>query len=258
MANFIRTTFIFIVLLFNFCVFNGYAEVITLRADEWCPYNCQPNANQRGFMIELAEIVFKKAGHTIDYQIMPWARAIQDTRKGKVNAIVGAGKEDAPDFIFPENEQGQMISAFYVKKEESWRYNNMESLKDKILGVINDYSYNTEIDKYIKENKKNDKLIQVASGNDALTTNVKKLLAGRIHVLVEDRNVMAQYIKTNSQDNAIQEAGTSGSDTLYFAFSPANTNSAAYAKLLSDGVVELRKSGELKIILEKYGLKDWK
>ena len=58
---------------------NVWADVITLRADEWCPYNCQPKSQNPGFIIEIAETVFKKAGHTIDYQVMPWARPRSET-----------------------------------------------------------------------------------------------------------------------------------------------------------------------------------
>lgn len=42
------------------------------------------------------------------------------------------------------------------------------------------------------------------------------------------------------------------------AFSPALPQSEKYAEILSAGIAELRKSGELKQILSKYGLEDWK
>jgi len=32
----------------------------------------------------------------------------------------------------------------------------------------------------------------------------------------------------------------------------------AIAKMLSNGIIDLRKSGELKKILDRYGVKDWK
>lgn len=241
-----------------FSLGSGWADVITLRADEWCPYNCEPNSAEPGFMIEIAQAIFKKAGHSVEYDVMPWARAIQDTRKGKFNGIIGAGKEDAPDFVFPEVELAEMTGAFYVKQGTAWTYAGLESLKDKTLGVIKDYSYSEDIDGYIEENGKNSKLVQVASGDSALDSNVKKLLSGRIDVLIEDSNVMGLYIKSNKQENALQSAGKLSPDDLFIAFSPSLPKSNEYAKILSDGIVAMRMSGELAAILDKYGLKDWK
>lgn len=247
--------------LFLFIVISStdsWADVITLRADEWCPYNCQPNSNEPGFMVEIAEVIFKKAGHTVEYDIMPWSRAIEDARQGKINGIIAAGKDDAPDFIFPEIEQAKMYGAFYVKKGDSWQYKGLDSLKVKVLGVIKDYTYIPEIDKYINDNQKNRKLIQVASGDTALDSSIKKLLAGRIGVVIEDSNVMSQYIKKNLGADQLQVAGQLPPDDLYIAFSPSNPKSKEYAKMISEGIAELRKSGKITEILNKYGLKDWK
>lgn len=136
-------------------------DVITIRADEWCPYNCEPHSDAPGFMVEIAIRIFEEKGHTVDYAIMPWARAIQDTRKGKYNAIIGAGKEDAPDFVYPDIEQAQMVNVFYVKAGVPWTYQGVASFAGKVLGVIKDYTYIEEIDTYINENTKNSKQVQI-------------------------------------------------------------------------------------------------
>lgn len=49
----------------------AYADVITLVADEWCPYNCTPDTDHPGFMIEIAQYAFEHAGHTIVYTTIP-------------------------------------------------------------------------------------------------------------------------------------------------------------------------------------------
>ncbi|MBF0239229.1 MAG: transporter substrate-binding domain-containing protein [SAR324 cluster bacterium] len=235
-----------------------YADTISLRADEWCPYNCSPESAKPGFMIEIAKAIFTGAGHQLDYQIQPWARAIEDTRSGKFNGIIGASRGDAEDFIFPENEQGSQTMSFFVKKGDSWTYSNLDSLKNRVLGVIKDYAYSDELDQYIETNAKNSKAVQVASGENALEINVKKILGGRIQVILEDPNVIAEYLENSNQQGALEAAGSLEKDNLYIAFGPQNPKSAQYAKLLSDGMNSLRKSGELKKILSKYGIKDWK
>jgi len=44
----------------------------------------------------------------------------------------------------------------------------------------------------------------------------------------------------------------------YIAFGPTNPRAHELARLWDEGVRRLRKNGELKRILDRYGIKDWK
>ena len=37
------------------------AETVTLRADVWCPFNCEPDAASPGYMIEIAKAALEPA-----------------------------------------------------------------------------------------------------------------------------------------------------------------------------------------------------
>lgn len=237
-------------------------DEISIRADEWMPHNGIPGSDKPGYMIEIAQVIFGKKGHTVDYAIFPWNRAVKQARKGKINAVVGAFKTDTPDFIFPDMEQGVSKLAFFVKKGTEWKYTGVDSFKSIILGVIDAYSYGEEIDKYVKDNEESEKLT-VIFGEEALEQSVKMLLSDRITVFVEDAAVMQHYLnKINNQEIVL--AGLVGSeeytpdDYIYISFSPKNPKSKEYAKILSDGMKELRASGELEAILKKYGFSDWR
>ncbi|MCP4179692.1 MAG: hypothetical protein GY756_18185 [bacterium] len=55
------------------------------------------------------------------------------------------------------------------------------------------------------------------------------------------------------------EAGSlAAQNQIVIGFSLLNPKSNHYIKILSEGIDELRKSGELEIILAAYGLADWK
>ena len=234
------------------------AATISIVADEWCPYNCEPGSDKPGYMIEIAQKVLGEAGHTIDYRNMPWSRAIEESRKGNFNAIVGAAEGDAPDFVFPKNSMGTSSNVFVVSKGSTWRYTDMSSLDAVSLGSIRDYSYGDELDAYLTEHEKDAKRVQIASGDTALDTNIKKLKAGRIGAAVEDRNVVEYYLAGSGQQAAVEIAGDLGEDPLFIAFSPTLDGAAEYANLLSAGVERMRASGELATLLKKYGLQDWK
>lgn len=238
-------------------VLNSQAETISVRADTWCPYNCTPNSSKPGYMIEILQQTLGKKGHTIEYLEMNWARAITDARAGKFNAIVGASKTDAPDFVFPESSQGNNASCFYVLPKTNWKYTDLTSLESATVGVVRDYSYDDgEFDKYIKLNQKNSKRVDVISGDDPLSRNINKLASGRITTLVEAESVVQYHQANNTKVTPITKAGCLKNVPVYIAFSPVNPQSKAYAQIVSEGMVELRKSGALKKILAKYGLKD--
>jgi polar amino acid transport system substrate-binding protein len=233
------------------------AATITIVADEWCPYNCEPGDEKPGYMIEIAQRALAAAGHDVEYRTMPWSRAIEEARRGRFDAIVGAAHGDAPDFVFPEHRMGVSANVFLVKRGNPWRFDGLDSLQQVSLGTIRDYSYGDPLDEYIAGNERDETRIQIVSGGTALDTNMRKLLAGRIDVLVEDRNVVEHALAGSELADAFEIAGDLGEDDLFVAFSPAAEASDDYARLIDEGMQRLRASGELAAILRKYGVKDW-
>jgi polar amino acid transport system substrate-binding protein len=235
------------------------ADVISLRADAWCPYNCAPDAPQPGYMIEIARKVFEPAGHQIDYQLLNWARALEEARAGKINGVVGAAKGDASDLVFPDEALGSSAYAFATVKTDTWNYSGPESLHHKVLGVIRNYSYGKTIDQYVEANMNDPGRVQVTSGDKPLELNLRKLQSGRLGAVCDGQAVLKYNISRLGLEGDLRMAGTdTEADPIYIAFAPSNPVSKQYAELLSKGIVALRASGELKAILDKYGLSDWK
>lgn len=232
------------------------AETISIRADTWCPYNCVPG-DKPGYMIELARGAFGQ-GYTIDYQTLNWARAIAETREQKFVAIVGAAKNDAEDFVFPDTPLGLSRSCFYTKTGSPWKYKDLGSLEGNAIGVIKDYTYGDEIDGYVKKHEKDAKRIDVVSGDNPLDINIKKLKAGRITAFIEDEAVMTYTLDSKKMSGEMQQAGCVKETPLFIAFGPKNPKAKEYAKVLGDYVAKSRKDGSLGKLLAKYGLKDWK
>lgn len=237
------------------------AETIVIAADNWCPYNCDPQKSDRpGFMLEIAKKAFAKHNINVEYTVLPWTEAISQTRTGKYGAIVGAAYSDAPDFIFPDVPQGFVQNVFYVKKGDVWRFKDVDSLKEILLAVIADYAYNTLLNGYIEEQKNNKFRIKIATGDDPLGDNISKLIEGRVGAVVDAQAVMDYYVSKNNLVGQLEEAGRltpSQQDNIYIAFAPHNPKSASYAKILSDEMKAMRASGELAKILSAYSLKDW-
>lgn len=232
------------------------ADTLTIIADPWCPYNCEPNSDLPGYGIEIAEYAFGKAGHTVVYQNINWARAIKDTKVGKYNALISAYKDDAPGFIFPEEEFGIAKVGIFILKSKNWSYRGLASLKQlSQIGIINGYAYGEAPMNFISQNPS---IFDLSSGNNALELNIKKLELGRLNGVFEDPNVfMMTAARLGVQDKVRLAGEVNDGDKLYFAFSPALNKSQEYADILSSGIKELIKTGNIHTLLNKYGLKYW-
>lgn len=231
------------------------ADTISLRADSWCPYNCEPGSDYEGYLIEIAREVLVKKGHQVDYQLLNWARSIKETKEGKFNAIVGAYKEDAPDFIFPDATFTTSTQKIYTLAGSAWSYSGPKSLKGQKIGVVKDYSYDDTTDAFIKA--KNPAFV-VLSGDDVQQKMVLLLQKKRLTAVYEDPAVMVQTLKKlKVSPEAVRQANDFANKVaaVYIAFSPANPKSREYAEILAQGFVELQKSGRIDALKKKYSVK---
>ncbi|MDT4835486.1 Bacterial extracellular solute-binding protein [compost metagenome] len=231
------------------------AETLVIAGDIWCPINCEPGSERPGLFVELAREIFGEAGISVDYRLVNWARAIHDTRNGRVDALIGAGVQDAPDFVFTPTAPGVSRMCFYVSPDAKWRYQNLDSLARVRLGSINGYSYGQEIDAYIRIKRNDPARVQVVSGDQALEMNVEKVLLGRIDATIENAWVMDAHLAGSGQRDKLVQAGCRSPDVpIYLAFSPALASSTRHAALFEAGLKRMRETGRLNQLLQRYGL----
>ncbi len=226
-------------------------ETLTVRSDNWMPFNGDPkDTKNAGYIIDVLREIFTPAGITVDYQNLPWARAIKETREGKYNAIIGGIKDDSPDFVFPAESLYKINDGLYTLKTNNWRYTGPASLDQITLGCVFEYAYDDVLMDFIKKNKAK---VQCVGGDDPLDINIKKLQAGRVSVITENPAVMGWRLNEMKLADTIIEAGQVGNaNPMYIAFSPKNPNSKKYAEIFDKGFKALKANGKLNEILKKY------
>lgn len=234
------------------------ADVITLRADEWCPYNCAEGAERPGYAVEIAREVFARAGHAVDYRTEAWPRALAECRKGVVTAVVGAARNEVPDFVFPHQPIAVADTSFVVRKGHRWRYAGPASLAEVKLGGILGYSYDGIMGDYVRAHAGDRARIDLVGGDAALEMNLRKLIAGRIDATMDARPVLAYKLREMGLADQVEFVGSIDPTENFIAFSPVHPKSRDYAAILDSGIVELRASGRLQQILDRYGVPDWK
>ncbi|WP_018693587.1 substrate-binding periplasmic protein [Algicola sagamiensis] len=246
------------VIIFVFLSYSLQADVIQVAVGDWCPYVCNPEREQgrQGYIPELLQQVFEAHQHRIEFKVIPFGRAIQLARTGKIHAHSGLYRSDAPDLIFPSIPQGVSTNYFFLHKDRVWEYRDEASLLQlKDLGLMQDFTYEKEIEIF---RRRHSNRIIFLSGDKPLLRYFQMMAKHRIYAIYEDRWVGNYYLKSLGLKQLIREAGSIGiKNQVFVAFSPKIPESKAYAKILADGINYLRQSGKLKVILDEYGMQDW-
>lgn len=235
------------------------AEVLTIKSDNWMPFNGDPKGKDKGYIIDLVKEIFEPAGITIDYQVYPWVRSLQECEDGTINAVVGAYKEDVEGFVLPSEAVDFTYESYFKLKENKWQYDGIKSLESEKLGYIIDYATEENFLAYIDKNKATPK-VQLVGGDNPLETNIKKLLAGRITILLDNYNVIVYNLKQMQLSDKIIFAGNENKTprAMFIAFSPKHPKSKAYAAMFDKGFKELKTKGRVNEIRKKYSMEPLK
>jgi polar amino acid transport system substrate-binding protein len=225
--------------------------VVSIAApDYWCPYACDLSGSRSGFTVDIVRFALESGGHRVVYQNLPYDRALFEARRGRIDAVLPTFREEAPDVIFPSQAVSLTEYCFYVSEDEPWRYDGLDSLKNRQFVATSGYSYGNDMDAYISENL--DKRVTLIQGNGVSGRLRELVRRKRFDALLDDR-LLFEF----SQDST----GLSNAGCLverhdgYLALSPENPDrSNTIARAFDGGIKDMREDGQLCEILEDYGL----
>jgi len=241
-----------------------------VASDEWCPYICD-DTHLPGFLVEIVTEIAASNGVKVRFALTPLARALDLTKKGKIDILLGLTSQHIDDFQLKKSHLifGGLYNDFYVRASDPWRFKSIIDLEvalknNAILGTINGYEYGDNIGSLLKDNATH---IFSASGNSPLQKQLKMLRLGRLDILLDSRftvqyqlsklvNESSQVKASGTPNSAIIYAGTEGDFTpLFLGFSPLLGKEQL--QLFDNGLMNLRENGRLNKILAKYGVIDW-
>lgn len=169
--------------------------------------------------------------------------------------------------LFPKMEIAQYSHAFYATENNTkiseWEYSGVNSLHELRIAAVQDWSYCDEaLTEYIKGGQL--PTVQKMTGLFPSERNLKKLMLGRVDLWLSNQFVADYLIKKKIQDGDLNEG-----QIVKLQKIPINTDVSVYpifinngkgrrlANIFDDGMKLLRESGELNVILDKYGVSDW-
>lgn len=232
------------------------AETIRIRSDYWFPYNGEPGAAKEGYMIDLLRAAAKSHGDTLDYRLMDWDLALEQTLAGNQDCVVGAIVEDAPQHALSALDWGLSRTVILALHDAPIQVSSLEDLRPLRIGAVAGYAYGDELDAIL--NSEGVRTTRVEASRRAFPLLVMYLVTKKIDVIVEDEAVAtAALYELKLTDRVVVIAGRdSEPDRLHVACT--NNERGRYLIAMFDKyLAEARASGELAKILARYGLTDW-
>lgn len=246
-------------ILLTLVVLNSAGEacaetVLRLASDDWCPYICaEKNEIKNGFLVDLTAKAMASEGYKVEALLRPLNRAMLETTNDKLEGVY------APPIDQRLRQSAPLAysrACFYTRAGDSWTYRGMAAMKQRTIGVIEDYGYDDgPMDAYIAKYHQHPALIELAYGDTAGIKNLQKLLNGRFHVLLEHEAVLEQLSKQADASARIRQAGClEHALPLTIGFSKQDPRSESWVRALQRGVQKLEASGELKALRQHYKL----
>jgi len=222
---------------------HSFAETISIAAeDAWPPFS---GVTGNGYSRRLAEAAFAVSGISLDIQAVPYVRALNMTRGGVVNGCWNVTRQPSTeaDFIFGEIPLFQATASYFYKAGEVRDFQRPDDIPDGTrVAVMNGYEYGEEFE----QNKNRYKLVEVSKQSQMLAL----LLKERVDVAIMFDHVF-EYLKVTEYlgDDKFEKGYSNHISNIYIAFSRQNNNSEKYARLLDEGLLRLKESGEYDRIM---------
>ena len=236
------------------------SQELVVQADRWCPYNCEPESAAPGYIIELLQTIFGPKNVKIRYEIVPWDRALVQTRDGRAGAAIAATQREVTAYglLIGHEPIGYSSDCLYVGANSKLKFNSVADLGSlKSIGIASGYSYSDEIETWLKRPENRGRIV-VQKGENPAAINAKNLALGRLDGVIEDDHVMRHLIAKLGIGNQLALAGCQKQTKIFVAFSPKLKNAQQAVKEFDEGMEALRQNQQLAQILDKYGLSDWK
>lgn len=219
---------------------------VDLAATEWPPfYGADIPGN--GFMTEIIVEAFSRGGYAAEISFLPWKRAFESTRDGKHDGLFTMWYRAERDefFLFSDPLPANELVLF-VKKGDGTTFDGYASLKGKIIGVVRGYAPPPGFEQAG---------LRVSEARDD-EENLRKLLKGRVDMVLTDR-IVAQHILnttfTEEADSLNWLEPPVHVDIQHLVVSKLADNSDVLMVDFNNSLAEMTADGTLDAILRKFG-----
>lgn len=226
------------------------AETLVVATDGFRPAAWLEKDRPTGALCEVLTEAGHRAGVRIEFRFLPWARGLQETRAGRVDAIfpVFRTPERETYLTFPEEELLAERMAWFARAGTAIAFDgDVKALADRRIGIVNQSSYGPRLDASLR----NGDLPDPQAIGDT-TAAVRVLVAGRIDLLPGfDQGIWAEAQGLGLADRIRELAPPIEEVPAFLAFSQARDRSAE-RRALDAALKSMKADGTYQAILARY------
>ncbi|MCP3926332.1 MAG: transporter substrate-binding domain-containing protein [Desulfobacterales bacterium] len=243
-----KITLVLIILFISVTISSAQTKIVTSASDPWPPF-VDPDHPKMGITIEVVTAAFKTQGYILKHKIIPWSRAEQMVKRGKIDILPNTWKTDKrKSYLLYSKPYAYNKIKFIKRKGAGFEYNGLKSLKGKKVGIIRGYGYGDEF-----MNSKHFKRFPVNN----LILNIRKLVAKRIDLTLEDEIVAKNQISKKEPKLLSKIEFTKkyiSSKGLHVTCGLKNPSHRSIIMAFNKGLKKIKSNGTLKKIFKSYGL----
>lgn len=235
--------------------YNSGRTVLVLAGDYRCPYNCAPDDEDKGFLVELAARALYIYGIDIEYRMMPWHQALKKVDSGEIDGIFGISNIEGRNLITTNNPIEMSDRHAFTQSGIDWVFDGINSLRGKRLGITMDYMLGDALDSYFAMTfPARPQAFLIEDSEVSVIESIANLIDGDVDVFIEDRRVVNFYTNKNGLSAYVRDAGKAYRDPMpvNIALSSKLPNARKYIRYLEEGVASLKATGEYDDLREKY------
>ncbi len=203
------------------------------------------------YLLEITDAAFKRAGYEPGYALMPWVRALSGTISGQYDVLLGAyyTEERARSLLYSKPIGSSEVVLLKLKKRDI-SYEKIEDLKPYKIGSIRSSKVSKEFD------AAEETYLQMEYATDS-EPNIKKLLAGRLDLVVEKKARLQYLLDTVFKDYAyLVDYVQPPLERNYYHICVSKKHARA-GKLIEDfnrGLQMIKDDGTFAAILREHGI----
>ncbi|MCE2593669.1 transporter substrate-binding domain-containing protein [Motilimonas cestriensis] len=237
-------------LLTIFFATTSFAQKIDLVTLQYPPYQYESAGEVKGIAVDIVKEAFGRLGIKAEIRVLPWSRAIRYIEQGQADAIFTAFKTpEREKFADYSNEilLWQTISLF-VRSDSTLEFNgDLKTLRGMTVGVVKGVNYGKSWDAAMNEGVFN----SVELSNEG-EQNMRKLLVGRVPIIVSNRFGAYANVNKTAQLNDIRELKPALEHIAsYIAFSKKR-NLALTRDQFDQTLKQMKQDGSYQRIISTY------
>jgi polar amino acid transport system substrate-binding protein len=266
-----RLGFIFVffcLLVANTNVYSAEKKLIIV-GEGFAPFEFTQDGKVVGIDIDIAKYIFNKMNIPVEFRIQPWKRAWYNVETGKADAILSTSLKEKrkPYLLYPQENMWVSEYVFFVMKDKVQP--NFAGYKTAIqqkltIGIINGNSYHPSFwQAFPYKNgatKFHGDLVSVQlneqlDGVNKFEQNLKKLVRGRIDLVIADKTVglyTAKLLGLHDQITYYDIALYSKPYPMPFAKKSSYPNIEKIANQFEQELKALKQSGKYQSFFDKW------